>query len=124
MHRCRHVLPRWNTACVPLVIGQHHHIILLISALPQELLDVVDVVDAASQLALLTKVVDTDQKRFTFALHRRVLVAHVAVHHTTLRIVVDIVSCVFGWTNGSALRSIAIAGLTLHTTSRGAIGGA
>lgn len=57
-----------------LVVGQDDHVLALVAvALDQEGGDVLDVVDAAAQLALLAEVVDADQQRLALPRAVRVL---------------------------------------------------
>jgi hypothetical protein len=53
---------------VLLVVGQDHHVLALVAeVLVQVAAHVLDVVDAAAQLALLAKVVDADEQGFPAA---------------------------------------------------------
>ena len=48
---------------VSLVVSQDDHVTLVEASAHDQVLDILDVVDAASQLSSLAKVVDPDQKR-------------------------------------------------------------
>lgn len=68
MHSLNHIGPRGLLPRVPRIVRQDDNVVLLVAVSSRdEAFDVVDVVDAASELGRLAKVVDSDQERLAFS---------------------------------------------------------